>query len=86
MTWRERLARAQKWDEFTEDDCDTATDWSTCYVGEHGGNPPTATNERGDPKIRRLGLEFFDAVCTDDVPEAIRIADALDALWAGARP
>ena len=89
MTWRERLARAKQWDEFTDDDREAAGGWSTCYVGEHhAGNLPILpkAEDVGGVGILHRGLKFYDAVDDNNVPEAIRIADALDALWAGERP
>ena len=92
MTWRERLARAAKEGGFThlddekDSDGDMAGGWTTCYVGEHHGGKDVMTLESYLTPTYKLGMQFCDAVQENDVAEAIRIADALDALWAGERP
>lgn len=65
MNWDERISRAEKIGNFTDDDKYEASNFKTCAVGEAA---PDSWREPGI--FRDLGFAFYDAVFLDDTPAA----------------
>ena len=82
LTWAERLTRAEKRGRFLKTDFTQAADWFTCAVGEH----QPLFNEYGgcpeDEELRTIGVEFTGTVEENNLPEARRIYDAIQARCA----
>lgn len=68
---KERFAEARKRGYFTAPENGKASEWTTCACGQQDGR--IARNSDGAPvdrDLQKLGLDFVDAVNSDDFDEA----------------
>ena len=85
MDWNARLTRAEKRGKFTRTDRDLGRPWTSCAVGEHSGCYDVGKfMTEGEPNANglfHLGIDFSVALRHDDIAEARRIYDRIQAWF-----
>ena len=83
-TWRERVAAARTRGRFTQEDCDLASDWDRCAVGEQRAILPMVVVCTSlllgpeDDTLNELGRRFYAAIKAGDIAEAERLLDKIE--------
>jgi len=83
MTWIDRIERAKRVGFFDPNDKELVASWSSCAVGERfkwGMDARMFVDMDRYDKARELGSEFNIVVCVNDITEAERLYNEIQAF------